>query len=168
MQQPLAELLGTADARQTAGESAAALELYGEALPQLSGAERARVLFQMAQLARYEGATEVALAHYDELLPLTQSLKDPRAHGLSVAMRGQLIFMKGGKNSGIQEMIRGLAELISCGAPEAEHLTCHTRFLSRRLDRTEFERCVEQATQDAAVRLVLLAKEGCGDRNPTN
>lgn len=161
----LAGLLATADGRQTAGDSPAALAAYEQALPLLTREqhphERARVLFQMAQLGRYEGQTARALACYDELLPLTAELGDHRAHGLSVAMRGQLIFMQGDQSPGIQAMIAGLAELRQCGAVEAEHLTCHTRFLSRRLPQGEFERCVHAATQDAGLRGVLLRAEGC-------
>ncbi len=161
----LAGLLATAGGRQTAGDSPGALAAYEQALPLLTREkyphERARVLFQMAQLARYEGQTARAFACYDELLPLASALGDHRAHGLSAAMRGQLVFMQGDKTTGIQAMIAGLEELRQCGAGEAEHLTCHTRFLSRRLPRAEFERCVHTATQDAGLREVLLGAEGC-------
>ncbi|MEN9576540.1 MAG: hypothetical protein RL514_4395 [Verrucomicrobiota bacterium] len=58
-------------------------------------------------------------------------------------------------------MIRGLAELRGCNAPEAEHLTCHTRFFSRRLPRAEFEQCVQVATEDAELRRLLLGADGC-------
>ena len=55
----LPELLASASERQTADDSAAALAAYERALPLLTRAEhphdRARVLFQMAQLARFEG-----------------------------------------------------------------------------------------------------------------
>jgi tetratricopeptide (TPR) repeat protein len=162
---PLPGLLARADAAQTAGQSAAALAEYGRALPLLTAPEqrpaRARVLFQMAQLARYEGDVARAFACYDELLPLTESLGDARAHGLGVAMRGQLTFMQGEQSAGIQAMIRGLEELRRGGAAEAEHLTCHTRFFSRRLPRAEFERCVHAATRDAELRRLLLVSEGC-------
>lgn len=162
---PLAELLTQASAHQAAGDSAAALAAYERALPMLTCAEhphdRARVLFQMAQLARYEGQVARAFALYDELLPLAEEFGDHRAHGLAVAMRGQLVFMQGDKAAGIQAMIQGLEELRCCGAGEAEHLTCHTRFLSRRLPRAEFERCVQAATSDVRLREVLLAAEGC-------
>lgn len=161
----LAQRLTQAAAHQSAGDSIAALAEYECALTLLTRADqapdRARVLFQMAQLARMEGQTPRAFALYDQLLPLTENLADPRAHGLAVAMRGQLIFMQGDKPAGIQEMIRGLEELRGCGASEAEHLTCHTRFFSRRLPRTEFERCVRAATEDEALRGVLLREEGC-------
>lgn len=162
---PLAELLAVANDRQSAGDAAAALTAYARALPLLIGAEhapdRARVLFQMAQLARMEGDVARAFALYDELLPLAEKLGDLRAHGLGVAMRGQLVFMQGDKTAGIQAMIRGLEELRSCRAAEAEHLTCHTRFFSRRLPRTEFEQCVHAATGDEALRELLLKAEGC-------
>lgn len=158
-------LLVQADAAQAAGQSAAALAAYARALPLLTQPDqrpaRARVLFQMAQLARYEGDVPQAFACYDELLPLTESLGDARAHGLAVAMRGQLVFLQGDKPAGIQAMIRGLEELRRSGAAEAEHLTCHTRFFSRRLPRAEFERCVQAATKDAELRQLLLAAEGC-------
>lgn len=161
----LPELLAAADARQAAGDSAGALAAYDRALPLLSrdrhAHDRARVLFQMAQLARYEGQAGRAFAFYDELLPLAQELGDHRAHGLAVAMRGQLVFMQGDKPAGIQAMIRGLEELRRCGATEAEHLTCHTRFFSRRLPRAEFESCVQAATTDAELRRLLLAADGC-------
>lgn len=161
----LAELLAQAGAHQSAGDSATALAAYERALGFLSRAEhasdRARVLFQMAQLARMDGQIERAFALYDELLPLTEKLADHRAHGLGVAMRGQLVFLQGDKPAGIQAMIRGLVELRCCGADEAEHLTCHTRFFSRRLPRAEFERCVHAATVDAELRQLLLAAEGC-------
>lgn len=161
----LAELLTQASTHQAAGDSAAALSAYERALPLLTRPEhpheRARVLFQMAQLARYEGQTARAFALYDELLPLAEELADHRAHGLGVAMRGQLVFMQGDKPAGIQAMIHGLEELRRCGAGEAEHLTCHTRFLSRRLPRAEFERCVHTSTQDERLREVLLSAGGC-------
>ena len=161
----LADLLAVASERQAAGDAIVALASYERALPLLSRAEhphdRARVLFQMAQLARYEGQVARAFALYDELLPLTAELDDHRAHGLAVAMRGQLVFMQGDKPAGIQAMIRGLEELRRCGASEAEHLTCHTRFFSRRLPRAEFERCVHTATEDVELRRLLLAAEGC-------
>ncbi len=86
---------------------------------------------------------------------------DHRAHGLGVAMRGQLVFMQGDKAEGIQAMIRGLEELRRCGAAEAEHLTCHTRFFSRRLPRAEFERCVHAATEEEGLHAVLLQADGC-------
>jgi hypothetical protein len=108
-----------------------------------------------------EGQCDRAFALYDELLPLAEKLSDPRAHGLSTAMRGQLVFMQGDKPAGIQAMIRGLEELRACGASEAEHLTCHTRFFSRRLPRADFEHCVRAATGDAELQKVLLAAEGC-------
>lgn len=157
----LAELLAAADARQSAGDSAAALALYEQALPQLAGADRARVLFHAAQLSRYEGRREQALAFYAELLTLAASLADHRAHGLGLAMRGQLIFLGGQREMGIRDMICGLEELRSCHAAEAEHLTCHTRYFSRRMKRADFERCVMKATTDPALRNVLLAGEGC-------
>lgn len=158
-------LLAVANERQSAGDSAAALAAYERALPLLPRADqphaRARALFQMAQLARMEGQVSRAFALYDELLPLAEELGDHRAHGLATAMRGQLVFLQGDKPAGIQAMIRGLEGLRSCGAHEAEHLTCHTRFFSRRLPRAEFERCVEAATEDEALREVLLQAEGC-------
>lgn len=161
----LAELLAQASAHQAAGDSAAALATFERALPLLTPAEhapaRARALFQMAQLARMEGQLARAFAFYDELLPLAEALGDHRAHGLGVAMRGQLVFLQGDKPAGIQAMIRGLEELRRCQASEAEHLTCHTRFFSRRLPRGEFERCVQAATEDAELRRLLLAPEGC-------
>lgn len=161
----LAELLAAANARQAQEDSAGALACYARALPLLTrenfSKERAQVLFQMAQLARMEGDVRKALTHYDELLPLAEALGDHRAHGLAVAMRGQLVFMQGDKSMGIQAMIRGLNELLRCGAAEAEHLTCHTRFFSRRLPRAEFELCVHAATTDAALRELLLKEEGC-------
>ena len=160
-----AELLATATAQQAAGDSAAALTSYERVLPLLTRNERphdrARVLFQMAQLARFEGQVTRAFTCYDELLPLAKELGDARAHGLGVAMRGQLVFMEGDKPGGLQAMIRGLEELRRCGAGEAEHLTCHTRFFSRRLPRAEFEHCVHTATGDEALREVLLKAEGC-------
>ena len=155
----LAGLLALASERQTAGDSAAALAAYQRALASLPSAEhtpqRARVLFQMAQLARMEGEVARALALYDELLPLAQLLGDHRAHGLSLAMRGQLVFLQGDKSAGIQAMIRGAEELRGCVAAEAEHLTCHTRFFGRRLPRAEFERCVSEATSDPELRRLL-------------
>ena len=161
----LPELLAAARERQAQEDSAGALACYGRALPLLTREkfpkERAQVLFQMAQLARMEGDVREAFAHYDELLPLAESLADPRAHGLAVAMRGQLVFMQGDKLAGIQAMIRGLEELRRFGASEAEHLTCHTRFFSRRLPRAEFECCVHAATADEALRELLLKAEGC-------
>ena len=161
----LPELLAFAGERQSADDSAAALAAYERALPLLTHAahapDRARVLFQMAQLARFEGQVARAFALYDELLPLAEELADHRAHGLAVAMRGQLVFMQGDKAEGIQAMIYGLEELRRCGAAEAEHLTCHTRFFSRRLPRAEFERCVRAATADEPLRDVLLRAEGC-------
>ncbi len=161
----LAGLLANASERQAAGDSAAALAAYEQVLPRLTRDQhphdRAKVLFQMAQLARYEGQTARAFVFYDELLPLAAELGDHRAHGLSVAMRGQLVFMQGDKVTGIQAMIGGLEELRQCGATEAEHLTCHTRFLSRRLPRVEFERCVHAATRDSSLRATLLSPEGC-------
>lgn len=162
---PLEELLAVANERQNAGDSAAALVAYERALPQLlrevQPHDRSRVLFQMAQLARMEGQTLRAFALYDELIPLTEELGDHRAHGLGVAMRGQLTFMQSDKPAGIQAMIRGLEELIRCKAAEVEHLTCHTRFLSRRLPRAEFERCVRAATADEQLQSVLLQAAGC-------
>jgi len=161
----LPELLALAGKHQAADDSAAALAAYERALPLLAHAkhasDRARVLFQMAQLARMEGDVARAFALYDELLPLVAELGDHRALGLGVAMRGQLTFMQGDQSAGIQAMIRGLEELRRCGASEAEHLTCHTRFFSRRLPRAEFERCVHAATEDAELRRLLLAAEGC-------
>ena len=162
---PLAELLAAAGEWQTSGEAAAALTAYERALPLLTtpghAPDRARVLFQMAQLACYEGHIARAFACYDELLPLAADLADHRAHGLTLAMRGQLLFMHGDKSGGIQAMIRGLEELRRCGAAEAEHLTCHTRFFSRRLPRAEFERCVHAATAEQTLRELLLGAEGC-------
>ena len=162
---PLAELLAIASERQTAGDSAAALAAFERALPLLTRAghpdDRARVLFHMAQLARFEGQVARAFALYDELIPLAEDLADHRAHGLAVAMRGQLVFMQGDKPGGIQAMIRGLEELLRWNAAEAEHLTCHTRFFSRRLPRAEFERCVHAATTDEALRALLLQADGC-------
>jgi hypothetical protein len=159
------ELLAIAIERQNAGDSAAALIAYERLLPllprEVQPHARARVLFQMAQLARMEGQAPRAFALYDELIPLTVELGDQRAHGLGVAMRGQLTFMQGDKPAGIQAMIRGLEELIRCQAAEAEHLTCHTRFLSRRLPRAEFERCVRTSTDDEQLQSVLLQAEGC-------
>lgn len=161
----LPELLAAASERQAAGDSATALAAYERALPLLTpgghASDRARVLFQMAQLARFEGQVARAFALYDELLPLTEALADHRARGLAVAMRGQLVFLQGDQSAGIQAMIRGLEELRRCGADEAEHLTCHTRFFSRRLPRAEFERCVHAAAEDAELRRLLLAAEGC-------
>lgn len=162
---PLAEMLTFAGERQNAGDSAGALAAYEQALPLLSRAEYphdlARLLFQMAQLARFEGQVARAFALYDELLPLAEELADHRAHGLAAAMRGQLVFLQGDKSSGLQAMIRGLEELLHCEAAEAEHLTCHTRFFSRRLSRAEFERCVYTATENIELRQILLAAEGC-------
>lgn len=161
----LAELLGQAGAHEAAGDSAAALATYERALPLLTrlghAPARARALFQMAQLARLEGQVARAFALYDELIPLTESLADHRAHGLGVAMRGQLVFLQADKSTGIQAMICGLEELRRCKATEAEHLTCHTRFFGRRLPRAEFERCVHVATEDSVLRRLLLAEEGC-------
>lgn len=158
-------LLAVANEHQSAGDSAAALAAYELLLPLLPREEqphaRARVLFQMAQLARMEGQAPRSFALYDELIPLTVELGDHRAHGLGVAMRGQLTFMQSDKPAGIQAMIRGLEELIRCKAAEAEHLTCHTRFLSRRLPRDEFERCVRAATADEQLQFVLLQTAGC-------
>ncbi len=162
---PVAELLACAGERQTSGDAAAALAAYERVLPLLATAghapDRARVLFQMAQLACYEGHVARAFACYDELLPLAVDLADHRAHGLTLAMRGQLVFMQGDQSAGIQAMVRGLEELRRCGAAEAEHLTCHTRFFSRRLPRAEFERCVHAATAEEALRELLLGAEGC-------
>lgn len=159
----LAELLAFANERQAVEDSAAALRAYERALPQLSGMEvrkeRALVLFQAAQLARFEGHVARAFAFYDELIPLAAELVDARAHGLAVAMRGQLTFMQGEKPDGILGMIRGLEELRGCGATEAEHLACHTRFFSRRLAAAEFERCVHAATEDEELRRMLLAAD---------
>lgn len=161
----LNDLLAAADAQQAAGDSAAALATYTRALRLLTQPDqrpaRARVLFQMAQLARMEGEVSRAFTHYDELLPLVAELGDHRAHGLGVAMRGQLLFMQGDRSAGIRAMIRGLEELRRCGATEAEHVTCHTRFFSRRLTRAEFERCVHRTTEDEQLRHLLLAAEGC-------
>jgi tetratricopeptide (TPR) repeat protein len=159
------ELLALANERQSAGDAAAALAAYQRALPLLTREAqphaRARALFQMAQLARMEGDVARAFVFYDELLPLAYDIGDQRAHGLGVAMRGQLVFLQGDKTAGLQAMIRGLAELRGCNAAEAEHLTCHTRFFSRRLPRAEFEQCVHAATEDAELRRVLLGADGC-------
>ncbi|NBV22840.1 MAG: hypothetical protein EBS05_13105 [Proteobacteria bacterium] len=159
----LPELLAFANERQTAEDSAAALAAYERALPLLTRAEfpkeRALVLFQAAQLARFEGHVARAFGLYDELIVLAAELADGRAHGLAVAMRGQLTFVQGDKSGGIQGMVRGLEELRECGATEADHLGCHTRFFSRRLTRAEFKRCVETATEDSELRQFLLAKD---------
>lgn len=159
------DLLALANEHQNAGDAAAALAVYQRVLPLLTREEqphaRARALFQMALLARMEGDVAGAFACYDELLPLADDIGDRRAHGLSLAMRGQLVFLQGDKAAGLQAMIRGLQELRSCNAAEAEHLTCHTRFFSRRLPRAEFERCVQVATEDAELRRWLLSAEGC-------
>ena len=81
----LVELLATAGDWQTAGDSTAALAAYERALPLLTRAghpqDRARALFQMAQLARFEGQVARAFALYDELLPLAEELADHRARG---------------------------------------------------------------------------------------
>ena len=161
----LTTLLARANAEQSAGNSAAALVLYERVLPQLVVEqfphERAKVLFHMAQLARYEGQGDRALQLYDELLALTETLKDHRAHGLSVAMRGQLIFMRGDQEAGLKGMVGGLEELRASGAGEAEHLTCHTRYFSRRIKRDLYERCVREATEDVVLREILLEAGGC-------
>ncbi|MBI3876231.1 MAG: tetratricopeptide repeat protein, partial [Verrucomicrobia bacterium] len=161
----LEKLLRTASAKQSDGDSAAALELFTRVLTLLTGPEhaldRAKVLFQTAQLCRYEGREDEALAHYDELLALTERLCDLRGHGLCLAMRGQLVFLRGDKEPGIQAMARGLEELRRANAAEAEHLTCHTRYFSRRMERAAFERCVREATADESLRAALLSPEGC-------
>jgi tetratricopeptide (TPR) repeat protein len=161
----LAELLRAASGRQSEDDSAGALELFSRVLPLLTGPEhaldRSRVLFQMAQLCRYEGREDEALAHYDELLALTERLADLRGHGLALAMRGQLIFLRGDKEAGLRAMVCGLEELRRANAAEAEHLTCHTRYFSRRMERVAFERCVREATKEEALREALLNPDGC-------
>lgn len=158
-------LLAAANAAQERGDAPAALRHYGELREHLmAGRQRGelgRVLFQMAQLCRYEGRHEEALAHYDDLLQLVEAATDPRAHGLGLAMRGQLIFLRGAQSRGLTDMVRGLELLLQCHAAEAEHLTCHTRYFGRRLPRGEYVACVEAATDNVVLRRLLVAEEGC-------
>jgi tetratricopeptide (TPR) repeat protein len=161
----MAALLSQAAARQEAGDSAEALALYERALQGLEPGRfpgtRARVLFHTAQLCRYEGQAKRALSLYDDLLALSAKLADSRAHGLARAMKGQLIFLGGAREDGLVEMVRGLEELRTCGAEEAGHLTCHTRYFSRRMERGQFEECVRRGTTDEALRALLLSSEPC-------
>ncbi|MCX6908875.1 MAG: hypothetical protein NTY01_12645 [Verrucomicrobia bacterium] len=120
--------------------------------------ERLMVLFRVAQAARSTGQDGKAMEIYDEIIRVTQALRDVRSEGMARALRGEVVFDRGGQFDGLHQMLLGLTRLRTVKAPEAETIIEHIRHYGSQVPRKQYEELLEDELDSHNLRLKLLAE----------
>lgn len=150
------------DIHAAASEPAEALACFELATACFAGAETRRerlmVMFRIAQAARTVGQEGKALETYDEIIRITQALRDVRSEGMARALRGEVVFNRGGQTDGLHQMLLGLTRLRTAKAPEMEMIIEHIRHYGSQIPRKEYEEMLEDGLDSYNLKKKLLAE----------
>ena len=154
------------DIHAAANEPAEALACFESATTCLTGVEARRerlmVMFRVAQAARDAGQEAKALETYDEIIRVTQSLRDVRSEGMARALRGEVVFNRGGTTDGLHQMLLGLTRLRTAKAPEMETIIEHVRHYGSQIPRKDYEELLEDGLDSYNLKRKLLAEPSPG------
>ena len=149
------------DIHAGANETAEALACFDLAAACLTGIEAKRerlmVMFRVAQAARSIGDDGKAMETYDEIIRATQALRDVRSEGMARALRGEVVFNRGGRFDGLHQMLLGLTRLRTAKAPEVDMIIEHIRYYGTQVPRKQYEEMLEDELDSHNLRLKLLA-----------
>lgn len=120
--------------------------------------ERLMVMFRVAQAARSVGQETKALETYDEIIRVTQALRDVRSEGMARALRGEVVFNRGGQTDGLHQMLLGLTRLRTAKAPEMETIIEHIRHYGSQVPRKLYEQLLEEEMDSHNLKKKLLAE----------
>ncbi len=120
--------------------------------------ERLMVMFRMAQAARSVGQDTKSLETYDEIIRVTQILRDVRSEGLARALRGEVVFARGGQTDGLHQMLLGLIRLRTVKAPEMNMIIEHIRHYGSMVPRKQYESLLEEKMDSPSLKKKLLAE----------
>lgn len=150
------------DIHAGANEPAEALACFELAATCLTGVEAKRerlmVMFRVAQAARSVGQETKALETYDEIIRVTQTLRDVRSEGMARALRGEVVFNRGGQMDGLHQMLLGLTRLRTAKAPEMEMIIQHIRHYGSQVPRKQYEQLLEDELDSHNLKKKLLAE----------
>jgi len=150
------------DIHAGANEPAEALACFELAVTCLGSVEARRerlmVMFRVAQAARSIGQEAKALEIYDEIIRVTQSLRDVRSEGMARALRGEVVFNRGGQTDGLHQMLLGLTRLRTAKAPEMEMIIEHIRHYGSQIPRKLYEELLEDELDSYNLKKRLLAE----------
>lgn len=150
------------DIHAGANEPAEALACFELAVTCLGSVETRRerlmVMFRVAQAARTTGQEAKALETYDEIIRVTQSLRDVRSEGMARALRGEVVFNRGGQTDGLHQMLLGLTRLRTAKAPEMEMIIEHIRHYGSQIPRKLYEELLEDELDSYNLKKRLLAE----------
>lgn len=127
--------------------------------------ERLMVMFRMAQAARSIGQETKSLETYDEIIRMTQTLRDVRSEGLARALRGEVVFNRGGQTDGLHQMLLGLIRLRTAKAPEMDMIIEHIRHYGSLVPRKQYESLLEEKVDSHNLKKKLLAEPTPADTN---
>ncbi|MFA6560307.1 MAG: hypothetical protein WCV00_00180 [Verrucomicrobiia bacterium] len=128
--------------------------------------ERLMVMFRVAQAARSVGQETKALETYDEIIRVTQALRDVRSEGMARALRGEVVFNRGGQTDGLHQMLLGLTRLRTAKAPEMEMIIEHIRHYGSQVPRKLYEQLLEEELDSHNLKKKLLAEIPPADATP--
>jgi tetratricopeptide (TPR) repeat protein len=158
------------DIHTGANEPAEALACFELAATCLTGPEARRerlmVMFHVAQAARNVGQEARALETYDEIIRITQSLRDVRSEGMARALRGEVVFNRGGFTDGLHQMLLGLTRLRTAKAPEMEMIIEHIRHYGGQIPRQQYEELLEDGLDSYNLKKKLLAEPARTETTP--
>lgn len=120
--------------------------------------ERLMVLCRVAQAADSIGQGGKALEIYDEVIRISQTLRDVRSEGMARALRGVVVFNRGGQMDGLHQMLLGLTRLRTAKAPEVENIIEHIRHYGSQVPRKQYEELLENELDSHNLKLKLLAE----------
>ncbi|MFA5190502.1 MAG: hypothetical protein WC740_07250 [Verrucomicrobiia bacterium] len=120
--------------------------------------ERLMVMFRMAQAARSIGQEAKSLETYDEIIRITQALRDVRSEGMARALRGEVVFNRGGQTDGLHQMLLGLTRLRTAKAPEMDMIIEHIRHYGSLVPRKQYESLLEEKVDSHNLKKKLLAE----------
>ncbi|MCX6897633.1 MAG: hypothetical protein NT105_02945 [Verrucomicrobia bacterium] len=150
------------DIHAGANEPAEALACFELAATCLNGPEAKRerlmVMFRVAQAAHSVGQETKALETYDEIIRVTQTLRDVRSEGMARALRGEVVFSRGGQMDGLHQMLLGLTRLRTAKAPEMEMIIEHIRHYGSQVSRKQYEQLLEDELDSHNLKKKLLAE----------
>ncbi|MBI5683740.1 MAG: hypothetical protein HZC54_01535 [Verrucomicrobia bacterium] len=158
------------DIHSAANEPAEALACFELAATCLTGVEAKRerlmVMFRVAQAARSVGQEAKALETYDEIIRVTQALRDVRSEGMARALRGEVVFNRGGQTDGLHQMLLGVTRLRTAKAPEMEMIIEHIRHYGSQIPRKQYEELLEDGLDSYNLKKKLLAEPTPADADP--
>jgi hypothetical protein len=96
---------------------------------------------------------------------MTQALRDVRSEGMARALRGEVVFNRGGQTDGLHQMLLGLTRLRTVKAPEMNMIIEHIRHYGSLVPRKQYESLLEEKVDSHNLKKKLLAELAPDDAN---